>query len=352
MITADLAAALLSGPRGRRLCLEVSGVEPATLLARLSAPPPGTRTSIRWQDSRSYPDRVLDRAARQIERRWAGSGQRPVVAADDLFAALDVAVAFAAYWEPPDEDDAAATAPQVREALLLVAGAVAEHGVSARWRRTVALTGQHHVGWRDRGGGPAQPPALTGAAERLARFRSAARARAEGSLWWSAPAAYGLVTTTATFAGDIPSGLVFVEDALGWTRARTTPLRARSPCRVLEITGPPDWVALVERFPLDVTPSRQRSWQPATGLDGPWFVPDWSAVAQVCDGVHLTTWGYLTTAGRALPVHGGQTMLAGWDPDTTYWLTDCLELAGTPRSWVRAEGADDPAFGWRERAAP
>ena len=52
------------------------------------------------------------------------------------------------------------------------------------------------------------------------------------------------------------------------------------------------------------------------------------------DAVHVCVAGYLTTAGIAIPVgDGASTMLAGWDPDATWWLTDVLSLAGAPQDW-------------------
>jgi hypothetical protein len=67
-------------------------------------------------------------------------------------------------------------------------------------------------------------------------------------------------------------------------------------------------------------------------------------VAAHYDAVHLTVGGYLTTAGRALSVSGSAaTMLAGWDPDETYWLADVLEPAGAPARWVES---DSERLGW------
>jgi hypothetical protein len=86
-----------------------------------------------------------------------------------------------------------------------------------------------------------------------------------------------------------------------------------------------------------------------TGRDsreaGPWLVPDWSRVAQEWDAVHLTVAGYLASATRCIPVPdaadatgtagttgttgtAGSTgrveaasVIGGWGPDVTYWLT-------------------------------
>jgi len=62
--------------------------------------------------------------------------------------------------------------------------------------------------------------------------------------------------------------------------------------------------------------------------------------------VHLTIGGYLTAAGRALAISASAaTMLAGWDPDKTYWLADALQAAGTPDRW---EERDSELLGWAQ----
>jgi hypothetical protein len=108
---------------------------------------------------------------------------------------------------------------------------------------------------------------------------------------------------------DTPVGLSLVEDSMGWETARAWPLRPPPDARVLEVAGPADWV-------------------------------------------RLTVAGYLSTAGRALPVdvpglgRPAQTVLAGWDPDTTWWLTDVLTGGAQPIDWIRK--LDDPAL-WLPR---
>ena len=52
------------------------------------------------------------------------------------------------------------------------------------------------------------------------------------------------------------------------------------------------------------------------------MVPDWAAVVETYDAVHLTTAAYLAGATRALAVDAETaTMIAGWGPDATQWLT-------------------------------
>jgi hypothetical protein len=106
----------------------------------------------------------------------------------------------------------------------------------------------------------------------------------------------------------------------------------------LEIRTPADWTSLCSEFPLDVTASRRHDWFRTTGRDGRWVIPDWERVAEEWDAVHLTVLGYLSGAGRALPVSPDTaTVIAGWDPDSTLWLTDVArEWEGPRQSWHRA----------------
>jgi hypothetical protein len=109
------------------------------------------------------------------------------------------------------------------------------------------------------------------------------------------------------------------------------------------VTSPDSWAALVGRFPLDVSYSRRHDWWRVTGLSGRWLIPDYQAVAAEYDGIHVSAAAYLSTAGRAVAVRDGHTMLAGWDPDETFWLADVLEITGSPQVW---EGDGQDAGAW------
>ena len=63
-------------------------------------------------------------------------------------------------------------------------------------------------------------------------------------------------------------------------------------------------------------------WYDTTGEYRDWFIPDWVSVAADYDAVHLTMMAYLTTPGIAIPLsaNSGATVLAGWDPDATFWI--------------------------------
>ncbi|PYH01852.1 DUF1990 domain-containing protein [Arthrobacter stackebrandtii] len=72
-------------------------------------------------------------------------------------------------------------------------------------------------------------------------------------------------------------------------------------------------------------------------------MPDWSAFKDKYDGVHLTVGGYLATAGVAIPVDGAcSSVLAGWDPDATFWFRDVAAEAESVQRWARVQ--DDPAW--------
>ncbi|GAA4867593.1 hypothetical protein [Saccharopolyspora cebuensis] len=320
----SFADVLLSGPRGRRLCWCAAG-------GRLD---PGAADAVLHRD----------------------------VEVSDLLVAFADSVACAMYWQEPDDVDLALAAPEAVRELRPAAEAVAAASGTGWWFEPIGAD-QRYVRWVD----PVVPaPELTGAADRLARWRAAtveleAACRARdvaldapvSGTWWSTPNRMEIVTTTRPLpglgaAGLGAVGLVLDEDSLGVPEAICHPLRpARESrdheIRIHEIRGAADWCALVERYPLEVTASRRHDWWRATGTDARWLIPDYAAVAADHDAVHLTAAAYLEAAGRALPVGDAATVLAGWNADETWWLTDVLGPAGAPERWCEDE--DDPV-GW------
>lgn len=84
------------------------------------------------------------------------------------------------------------------------------------------------------------------------------------------------------------------------------------------------------------------------------MIPDWAAIAREADGVHLTIEGYLRCAGVAIDIElsGSLTghaasVIAGWNPDETWWLTDAVEVVDEPERWVWFD-----SMGWARAAAP
>jgi hypothetical protein len=278
-----------------------------------------------------------------------------------FLAALADAVAWAMYWQEPDDRDRRLADPRVADQLWPVAEAVSRAPAARWWWWPIDAAIQHEVVFDDRHGrSPRDPPddgraallawrACTLEAERKAAdWPDDARAPFSGS-WWSTPALSGLRCSARRLESTGPIGLHLVEDALGWTSARSWLLEPRPGASIFEIGGANDWGELVRRYPLDVTKSRRHDWWRVTGRDVEWAIPDFHAVAGDYDAVHLTVAGYLATAGRAVRAGEWQTVLAGWNPDETWWLTDTPERVGPAVRWV-ATGESEP-FAWTRSTA-
>ncbi len=79
-----------------------------------------------------------------------------------------------------------------------------------------------------------------------------------------------------------------------------------------------------------MTAQKRHDWYRTTGRDGRWVMPDWSRVAEMYGGVHLTVTGYLAAAGTAIDVDDdAASVIAGWAPDETHWLTDASAPTAT-----------------------
>lgn len=334
------AESLLEGPRGRRLCWSL--IDPGEY--------PGWDRVWRGADAgdlTGLTDELTASVARtDIESRVTRAGEL------ELLAALAGPVSAAMYWQEPEAEDIALAGPAVREALLPIARAVTAAPGARWWPTGVARDDQQYVEWVDEHD---NAPDLTGTAARLAAWRRDT-IKDEGLdrpedpaaphsgywwsapiLWWAAPGISPLTSTTRTIPGIGAVGLDLVEDPYDWSEARCWPVAVRSGARIYEISGPGDWTDLVGRYPLDVSSSRRHDWWRATGCTGTWLIPDFTAVAADHDAIHLTVAGYLAAAGRALPVGSARTVLAGWDPDRTYWLTDALTLAGPATTWADSD---------------
>lgn len=168
--------------------------------------------------------------------------------------------------------------------------------------------------------------------------------------WWSTPGLGGLVSTSRSLSQLGAIKLIWEEDSPGEIEAQVWPMvTTRSP-HVYEVNSPNDWIDLVRRYPLDVSASRRHDWYRVTGRDGTWLIPDFAAISADWDAVHLSVAGYLTTATRLLMITDrAGTVLAGWDPDQTWWLTDCLEVAGPAEYW---HSPSSPARSYQWRIEP
>jgi hypothetical protein len=245
--------------------------------------------------------------------------------------------------------------PAVIAELGMMAERVAESAGCQWWWSGADRSAQQFVEWD----GPEEPaPGLGSAAEMLRRLSAEAteyerrmsrdRHRPAGTgvsgLWWSFPFP-GLISTTRRLGSLGALLLAGREDGQGETKAVVRPVTLAGNARVFEIDGPRAWQRLVTGYPAPATATYRHTWA-WTGWDGEWLVPRWAAVAGDWDGVHLSVAGYLSTAGRVLPAGSARTLLAGWNPDESYWLADVITSIGEAQAWHNP--SRDP-LGWKMR---
>lgn len=352
---------LLAGPRGRKLCLE-HAVRCAHAAGRRDVTDAVLHRSVTRDDATAQfgTGPVGPHPQPRVSEVAALLDQVPITEPDDdaLLGLLDIAAVSARYWQSPDGDDLLAAEPEMRDALTRVAARIAAAAGTNWWSQPLDASRQHRVRWVvDR---PVAPPerGVTAPSDVLAtwwtetvdderrarRERPADPAAPFSGLWWSRPP-YELLATTRDLGMPGPAGLWLVEDPDSWAEAFVAPVTVSPGSRVWEIAGPHDWAELCRRHPLDLTAARKHDWFRTTGRAGDWVVPDWSQVAAEADAVHLTVSGWLTTAGLAIPVGDGvASVLAGWDPDQTYWLTDIARPGGPEVRWRRdPDGYWEPA---------
>lgn len=331
----------MRGPRGRRVCLEY--------VARLDE---AVRSAVFWFGHEQDPNPGV-----LLRRGGGGVADReedPTFTGDEIAALIDVvdlsaievtivrdsmqaSVDFARYWQEPDGEDAVAALPVVRVALRRVAECLV---VAIPELTALRATEQWAVDWNSLS---AAAPFGSSAAVMLAEWTRAQReeeARAVrerpadpranvSGTWWSVP--QRLLTTR----GRVLDALELVEDSLGWEVATVVPVRGAGV--TLEIRSPGDWADLCREYPMEVTASRRHDWFRVTGRDGRWLIPDWQRVSERWDAVHLTMLGYLSSATRLIELDTEYgSVLAGWGPDSTIWLTDVArEPDGGREQWIR-----------------
>ena len=112
---------------------------------------------------------------------------------------------------------------------------------------------------------------------------------------------YGPHLTSKLIAYDERVGDYLCQFPLAWWS-----IRFLEEVRVYEIHGPSDWHNLCVRYPAKDKQGR--------------LVPNWGAVAEEWDGVHLSFGGLLTAEQNRYESPAGWTMLDFWHAEQTYWF--------------------------------
>lgn len=338
-----LVDALLTGPRGRDVLMEV-------VLASEAEDGPLHRATWRLGD---YLERNLRKFG--IARRHSAHA-RATTAAPTLervplvkltpglvYDALERTVSSATYWQPPMAREVFLSASPLRPGLRRIARHVADCAV-ASGRSDMFRPGRHtSVSWM-RPNLIAPTPSVVQALE---SWREEAQTE---SLWWSTPPR-SIIATSRELVDGTPGALRFVEDGFGWDTGWVYAATVSTDATVFTLDGPVAWAELCRRFPLDVTASKGKDWRLATGYPHDWVTPDFVQVAQHYDALHLSVRGYFAAAGRIIPVDEGCAgMLAGWDPGQTFWFSGAVELAETPVVWRNHGDSVVGGYDWRRQS--
>jgi hypothetical protein len=171
-----------------------------------------------------------------------------------------------------------------------------------------------------------------------ASFRDFDRVYDNGEFTWAA------VRTASPHPADSYVSISVTTDA-GCELTTRWRLPVREDVRVWRVDGPSDWVRLVASYPRPAhrqhhgweLPGPNQRGEPGAGVGGlaqrsgggaarttiaGHLLPDWAAIAEDYDGVHLSWAGYLTTEGLVVDVDTAVTMLRYWDGEQTHWLAD------------------------------
>lgn len=348
------ARMILSGPRGRRLCLEaLQAGTPDLSFFRYRVP----GRAVDFGTPRLMDTSFIATVTDMFLGEWAET-------TDQWLALRPFArsTESARYWMKPELADQWMAARSFARELMPIARALAGAPGNAWWFEPMGTQTQHYLEPTE--GGKMVPPEYGYQVVELARWRESVRQAEVNPLregerrlvicegnWVSTPVRY-LGLTTTRLLGDgygvsagCPRGMLVDAESVA-EDARLWPVCPRDGARIYEIAERKDWAALVTRYPLDVTTSRDYEWSTATGLTSRWLIPDWEAVARDFDAVHLQAAAYLSGAGTVLDIPGGRTIMAGFDPDSTFWLTDSVVPAGEPLRWSAPDDEVWEDEGW------
>ncbi|HJF13511.1 MAG TPA: hypothetical protein K8V32_01750 [Enteractinococcus helveticum] len=365
-----IAERLLAGPRGRRFLLEYA------LASELAQNPVRSEESFgsaAFDAAYRLDPAVISGSARKYQSLFGEVTEQPdmpvVTPAEaaerldmvelleptpkTLRSALAVAVDTARYWQEPDGDDVLAATPDMLHGLRRVAEHIAASPLPGWWWTPVDRFTQHCVLWE--GAAPVTIPddvhatLLAASDQQRAEERLALQERDQAPTanwsgeWWSHPPVTMPSSTRKLFDGS-PAGLWFVEDSFGWEDAESMRVFVPQDISVFEIEDASDWAKLCARFPMDVTAQKRHDWYRTTGRIGRWITPGWVQVAEHYDAVHLQVGAYLSAAGIAIPVDDitdSASVIAGWDPDTTYWFSSSIAYDYERIGWLLVEAGVD-----------
>ncbi len=332
-----LAEQLVAGPRGRALCV-FAGL-PAAAWSNLwdLELEPDMGGAVPWY--RAAQDHALTDSQYQSVRTLRLALTEPdVLDAAAVRGALEHTVENAVYWQEPRDEELVGSIPELVAPLHTIAQSI-EALPEVDWWTAPYSAVQHQVRFLpfDEVAAVESP-----ATEILAdAFRSRGPSERPGYMsgWWSAPP-FGLVRSCPAPGGE-PSGLFLVEDGFGQQRASVHVATSSRP-RVLEIDSGESWAELCRGHRLDVTKDRSGAWFVTTGLaETRWVMPDWRSVGEEYDAVHLQVGAYLAASGTAIEVEPGvHSVIAGWAPGETFWLTDVVEVEPHGRIFVKDRDDD------------
>ena len=358
--TTSLADLLMRGPRGRRLLLEYAiasdrlhdpeyredSFNAGVFLASYHLDPgKGTSVQLIGDVGAEIQEVTPAEVAARLETVALAE-----VTPELLRDCLADTVHSARYWQEADGSDVLAATVEMQAPLRRIAEHIAVSAHAAWWGEPVAERSQSQVEWVD-----APPHEIM--ADPMASLRKVQDQIIEEELvakrerpsdvtanwsgtWWSR-APWELPSTTRTLFDGSPAGLWFVEDSLGWEQADTRRLGIPAGLRIFEIDTAEAWADLCARFPIEVTAQKRHDWYRTTGRDGAWVIPDWAKVAEHYDAVHLQVQAYLSAAGTAIPVdEQAATVIAGWDPDQTFWFTPNVRYIDEAVRWVLEENGE------------
>lgn len=371
MITAKT---LLEGPRGRRLLFEFAIIseqndddgthalhEAMSWFSAKNAPASSFILSDTSNDKDPYSSIKSHQKSASVEAVISAMNQVPLapVTSTRALGALADSVAHAMYWQEPDETDICLADSDMYAPLERIASHICDSKAIAWWSNPVDYNDQWEVRWVEDGQEVSGEPSSV-SSQVLKQWERSMQQwetthkpdlslpvdQLPGGEWHSTPPF--LLHQSSRSILDAPLGLYCEEDGRCLSEARAYRLNVGAyEDKVFEIRSEQDWKYLCQTYPLEVATSRRAVWVPTTGQDLSWVMPNWKQVAADYAGVHLTVEAYLSCAGKALPIGNQASVIAGWNPDTTYWFDSAIRADAEPYSWWRG---DDLAGTWHRRA--